>query len=88
MEKMVKEGGRKHLNWTSEFNSKFLLFIDADCVARVKQVYDDLCLKDVFKDYRERSYKNVQHKVSQLLTSDETLKNACFTFYGQVYNNH
>lgn len=59
-------------------------FADGDCVAKVKQVYNDVRLPDVFDDYKKRTHSNAMHKIDQLLRSDETLQNACVHLCNQA----
>lgn len=60
---------------------------DADCVAKVKQLYLELCLLELYKEYRERNQNNVMYKVDQLLHTDETLRNAFINLLNQVYDH-
>lgn len=60
---------------------------DADCVAKVKQLYKDLQLPEKFKGWKERNQREVKLQINQLLQSDETLRNACLNFFNYAYHN-
>lgn len=62
------------------------LFADIDCVAKVREVYSDLGLLELYKDFRISSHKSVLSKIDLLLQSDETLKNACVIFFNEAYD--
>lgn len=49
----------------------FLCCIDADCVNRVKQVYNDLELAELYSHYEEEIYKSIKQQIEQFSRSHD-----------------
>lgn len=62
------------------------LIQDADCVAKVKQVYEDLQLREMYYDYKKRNHREVMQQINELLQSDEILRDACLKLFDSAYD--
>lgn len=54
-------------------------------MVKIKQVYIELGLPELFNEYRKRNKKSVMDQIDQLLKSDDILHNACIAFFNQAY---
>lgn len=79
-----------------EQKTKFLVFFlfelsiayltqDSSCVTKVKEVYNDLHLRDMFYDFKKRNQREVMQQINQTIQSNETLRNACLNVLNYAY---
>lgn len=68
------------------FTTISCLLKDPDCVAKVKQLYDELRLPELYHDYKKNNRNTVMHLIDQFFHSDENLRNACINLFSQGYD--
>lgn len=74
-------------SFASEYSILFFCsFLDPDCVAKVKQLYVELRLPELYHDYKKRNQNTVMQLIDQFFYDDENLRNACVSLFSQGYD--